>query len=116
MLCKKVLREEEKELFFKSAQIAVDMAKNDENAPPDVENILMQQKELPDGSGFPKGIDYKQITPLSALFIVSHDLVDFMIENKNWSLYSYIKNRRKKFRGGFFLKIFQCLETLRFSR
>lgn len=47
---------------------------------PQVDTIIMQHHERPDGSGFPYGKDYNQITPLSCLFIVAHDFVSRVYE------------------------------------
>lgn len=47
---------------------------------PQVDTIITQHHERPDGSGFPYGKDYNQITPLSCLFIVAHDFVSRVYE------------------------------------
>lgn len=107
------LTKQERELYLKSPYISSDFAKNDPDAPEGIELMLLQQFEKPDGSGFPNGSDHKRITPLAALFIVSHDFVDYVISNKKWSLYEYNKIIRKKYRGGFFEKIIETLENIR---
>ena len=52
---------------------------------PQVDTIIAQHHERPDGSGFPYGKDYNQILPLSSLFIVAHDFVSRVYE-KNFNL------------------------------
>lgn len=47
---------------------------------PQVDTIISQHHERPDGSGFPYGKDYNQIIPLSCLFIVAHDFVSRVYE------------------------------------
>ncbi len=42
---------------------------------PDIYTIIEQHHEKIDGSGYPKGIDFKKITELSAIFIVAEDFV-----------------------------------------
>ena len=51
------------------------IARSVEEIPPDVDVIISQHHELPDGTGFPRGLNYQRITPLSTVFIVAHDLV-----------------------------------------
>lgn len=45
--------------------------------PNDVDHILLQHHELPDGPGFPRGLVASQISPFSAVFIVSEELLHF---------------------------------------
>jgi len=41
-----------------------------------VDKIILQHHELSDGSGYPRGLDYKTIHPSAAVFIVIEDFVD----------------------------------------
>jgi response regulator RpfG family c-di-GMP phosphodiesterase len=50
------------------------------DVPPDVDQIILHHHEKPDGSGFPAGINHRSFTPLSALFVLAHDFVDYFIE------------------------------------
>ena len=47
-----------------------------ENIFPDVDTIIIQHHEQPDGSGFPKGLGSLSISPLSCLFIIASDYVE----------------------------------------
>ncbi len=47
----------------------------------DAYKIVMDHHEKPDGSGFPQGLNAKNIPPMSCVFILSHKLVDFLIQN-----------------------------------
>jgi response regulator RpfG family c-di-GMP phosphodiesterase len=53
--------------------------------PADLDRIVLDHHERPDGSGMPRGLTAKQIQPLSTVFIFSHDIVDamFALEKKN---------------------------------
>lgn len=46
------------------------------NIPPDLDRILLEHHERPDGSGYPRKLNGLQIHPLSSIFILSHDIVD----------------------------------------
>lgn len=52
---------------------AAHLVKAMKEIPPDVDNIILQHHERPDGSGFPSGLNAQRISPLSALFIIAHD-------------------------------------------
>ncbi len=47
---------------------------------PDLDTIILQHHERPDGSGFPRGLTSANITALSALFIMTEDLVHELYE------------------------------------
>ncbi|MCB0412761.1 MAG: HD domain-containing protein [Bdellovibrionales bacterium] len=62
--------------------LASEMLKDIAEVPPDVDVIIMQHHERPDGSGFPRGLRHSQISPLAAVFIVAHDYVRFLFEDR----------------------------------
>lgn len=78
--------------------------------PMDVDKIIAQHHELPDRSGWPNKLSAGRIIPLSALFIVAHDLVDHIIDNPDWTFQSYSKQVKTKFLGGSFKKIVDNLK------
>lgn len=57
------------------------------NLPPDLDRILFEHHERPDGTGYPRRLTASQIHPLSSIFILAHDVVDtifkLQLENKN---------------------------------
>lgn len=55
-----------------------EMIKKMKGIPPDLDRIILDHHERPDGSGFPRGLTASQIPTLSALFIFSHDIVDII--------------------------------------
>jgi HD-GYP domain-containing protein (c-di-GMP phosphodiesterase class II) len=63
------LTADEKKLVLDAPLYAAELARQDQQSYPDAVKILLQQRELPDGSGFPYGINGSQLTPLSCLFI-----------------------------------------------
>ena len=47
--------------------------------PQDVDTIIAQHHELPDGSGYPKSLRAQHLSPLSLVFIVAHEFVLYVI-------------------------------------
>lgn len=80
--------------------------------PDDVDTILLQHHERPDGSGWPAGLRAPQIAPLSAVFIVAHDIVDALITQKNaFKLDEFLKQNEALYQLGTFRKIWKVLEN-----
>ncbi|MBS1958428.1 MAG: hypothetical protein JST80_03060 [Bdellovibrionales bacterium] len=103
------LSENEHKAFFEAPLYASELARQDLEAYPDAIKILLQQKELPDGSGFPHGLTSVQLAPLSCLFITAHYFVDYVIDHPDWSMEDFVKTYQKKFKGQYFQKIFEML-------
>ena len=68
------LTKEEKEIIKEHPFQAANIIRNSGLLLPDVDNIVEQHHEMPDGSGFPRGISSAQISPMSATFIVCEKL------------------------------------------
>ena len=77
-------REKFSEEDFKSYRThpldAAEIARQFTEVPPDVDQVIAQHHEKPDGSGFPRGLTHSRINPLSMVFIVAHDVVRFMLD------------------------------------
>lgn len=78
----------------------------------DVEQIILQHHESPDGRGFPRGIDYARIHPLAAMFIIAEDLVSFLSSGQKLetSIVDFITWGRERYRKGQFKRIFDEME------
>lgn len=61
---------------------AAEMARSLKGLPSDVDHILIQHHEKPDGSGFPRGLTANHISPLSGIFIICEDLVNYSIKKE----------------------------------
>jgi HD-GYP domain-containing protein (c-di-GMP phosphodiesterase class II) len=79
---------------------------------PDVEAIILNQHERPDGSGYPRGIDFSQFSQISALFNLAHEYVLFLFRNElNASGSEYfLRNARPFYTKGNFKSAFEALE------
>jgi len=104
---KQDLTEDEQEQYLEGPKFAADLAL--QNVGSDIGKILIQQKELPNGSGFPSGITASQLQPLSCLFITSHFFVDYVLATPDWSVDDFIKTNQKLLKGQHFTKIFRAM-------
>ena len=109
------LTEEECQVFLSSPKTAAAMVAADSAAPPDADAVMLMQKELPDGTGFPQGLTHGRIPPMAALFIVAHSLTDEIMASPDWSLDVWLNSARRQYRGGPFTKILTTLETVKVS-
>lgn len=84
--------------------------------PPDIDIIVEQHHERPDGTGFPNQLNFQEISPLSTLFIVAHDLVTFILNmqkktlsKEEWNVVSFLNQHRLLYQSGIFKDIFSVL-------
>lgn len=89
---------------------ASDFIKKFSEIPGDVDVIVSQHHERPDGSGFPRGLTSMNIAPLASLFIVAHEMVDFTQRNNDqFQLDKFIDENRDRYTTGTFKKVWQAL-------
>lgn len=55
---------------------ASQIVKNYSDIPPDIDSIIFQHHESPNGDGFPRGLTAQKIMPLACVFILAEKLVD----------------------------------------
>lgn len=91
---------------------ASEMIKGMKGAPPDVETLILQHHERPDGSGFPRGLKYPRIMPLSSIFIIAHELVDFaQAHGPEFDLGQFLTEMEQKgFYKGHFEEVLECCQ------
>ena len=73
--------------------------------PSDVDIIIAQHHERPDGEGFPRKLAGKLISPLSALFIMAQDLVHEVFEHPETLSDDFFRANAEKYQVGQFKKI-----------
>ncbi len=97
--------------FIKSHSIkCAEILKGLKEIPSDVDTIVLQHHERPDGTGFPNSLKAHQIAPLAAVFIVAHDIFDASIEAKGqFDLKEFLKKSEKAYQGLNFKKIWKTL-------
>lgn len=98
-----------KEVFshpLKSAELLRSM----KEIPGDVDFLVFQHHERPDGSGFPKGLKSHQIVAISAVFIFAHEMVDEILKlNNEFNLEKYLIKIAPIYNSGIFKKIWNIL-------
>lgn len=72
---KELFSEEEIEAFKVHPIKGSEFVKQFHEIPPDVDAIVAQHHEEPDGSGFPRKLNASRIAPLAAIFSVAHELI-----------------------------------------
>ncbi|MGE0617041.1 MAG: HD-GYP domain-containing protein, partial [Bacteriovoracia bacterium] len=103
--------------FQNHAMRAAELARQFNEVPPDVDSIIAQHHEQPDGSGFPRGLTHTHISPLGALFIVAHDLISFVFEkggpsNIDLFLQEFLILTKDRYAVGNFKKIHKALGAI----
>lgn len=85
-----------------------------ENMSFDILNIIRQHHELPNGKGFPRGVDYTKITLLSAIHIVARFFVEAIVANKfNFSsIPNVITESSNRFHQGVFKEAIGALKKI----
>jgi len=106
--------EEDKELFLNHPNKIKEIVEKMPEAPVDADTIIAQHHERPDGSGFPNGFAANRIHPQSALFIITHDLVNYIIDNENWEMAKFIEESKAQYNGSNFTKVIRALDKIKF--
>lgn len=100
-------------LVFEHPNIAATTVAGIPNIDVDVLTIIRQHHELPDETGFPAKVSHKKIIPMSALFIIANDLTDYILENPQGTIDTYIPLAKAKFKGFIFLKILAAITDVK---
>jgi HD-GYP domain-containing protein (c-di-GMP phosphodiesterase class II) len=106
--------EEEQKAYRMHPIKTAEIAKQLQEVPPDVDTIIIQHHERPDGTGFPRGLTFQHISPLSVVFIVAHDLVSAIFDpNSTFVLEKFIESKKDEYHGGNFKKLLGHLVNLK---
>ncbi len=90
---------------------AADYVRKMSEIPADVDQIVFQHHERPDGSGFPRNLSSHFISPLSSVFIVAHDLLDFIRKRPGETLEVFLNENKELYNHGNFRKIWLALHS-----
>ncbi len=103
---------EEMKLFKSHSADAAEIARRFQEVPPDVDAIIMQHHELPNGTGFPRGIGHTYIAPLSVVFIVAHEMAQEALKESNFDLPKFSEKMKNKYQFSQFKKVIAAIEKL----
>ena len=76
----------------------------------EVKRIISEHHELPNGKGYPRGLTATQVSPLSALFIVAHQIANCLYRNdyRKESLGQFMTNIEADYTLGQFKSYFEA--------
>ncbi len=98
---------EERDLYKKHPLNCMNLINKMSELPTDIDHIVYQHHELPGGNGFPRGLSASNINPLAAVFIVAHQVVNYLYsldDNNNFNPDEFITEMEKSFNKGTFKK------------
>lgn len=78
------------------------------NCPPDIDAIIHQHHERPDGFGFPRGLKALEIAPIAAVLILAEDVLFNSKQDENSSPVEYLKSKKEFYNHGEFKNVFQA--------
>ncbi len=105
--------EQEVKDFKKHANKASEIVQQFTEIPPDVDTIILQHHEMPDGSGFPRAIKGSYISPLASVFIVAHDVAaEYIRLGHAFNPLEYIPKALEKYPTSQFKKIIQLVSSI----
>jgi response regulator RpfG family c-di-GMP phosphodiesterase len=111
-LLKEKLSANEMKLIIEHPTLAANKVATISEIPPDVELMIRQHHELPKENGWPSKLSHNKITPLATVFIVSHDLADYIIDNPKWELKDFMAKAKAKYKGQHFAKVLSALNEM----
>jgi|GEM_PF-3999616 len=104
----------EMKVFLQHPIEGAQMIRRHKLIPPDTDKIILEHHELPEGGGFPRGLSAPQISPLGAVFILSHAAATVLLHEGNpsgWRMTMLLEKLTvSRWHGGHFGKAWQALE------
>lgn len=92
--------------FHEHPRQAAKLLSDISDVPPDVDTIILQHHESPDGTGFPTGIQHHHMSPLSSVFIIAHDILRFYeLHDGKFDPQEFLILNRKRYANHSFQKI-----------
>lgn len=108
------LSPKEHKLFLEHPRQIKDLVDKMPEAPADASNIILQHHENCAGTGFPSGHSSNRLLPLTAVFIIAHDLVTYILNNPKWDIVTFTELSAEKYTGANFNKVLRKLKGLKF--
>lgn len=107
-------RSKDLEQYMKHPILSAELLNHFDDLLPDIDKIILQHHERPDGSGFPAKLAGIRIHPLAALFIVSEDLILFLENSKDLKkgLQDFVQQRETTYQSKYFKSVLGAIGRL----
>lgn len=81
--------------------------------PADVDQIILQHHENREGTGFPRGLTSSRIMPMTCIFIITEDLINYIegSENLEEKIEQFLEFGERKYNSGNFKKVFDSFRA-----
>ena len=112
---KQFLSVTEKELYYRAYNYSYDYASSDHTAPMGAVELISELRQY---HLTPNKVEYMtkgHLSELACVFIVAHDLTDYIMSHPNWTFYEYLENYPFVEYGSFFESLFQNLNRARMA-
>ena len=98
-------------IYEKHPKLVAELVNRFSEVPPDVDTILLNHHERADGTGFPRGEVGSHISPVSCLFILAHDFIDFLYDGgQPENIELFFADAKTTYQSGHFKKILNSLD------
>ena len=111
------LSESEIEIIKKHPLESMNLVDQLKELPPDINLIVLQHHEKPDGKGFPRGMNALNVSPLAAVFITAHIFTDYLYATNSFEKTKhdeFLEGLRSKFLKGNYRKplegLYKCFK------
>lgn len=105
--------------FYRNHPIQIsEIVKKFQEVPPDVDVIIAQHHELPEGKGFPRGLHHQRFAPLTCVFMIAHELTQWMLKigiKDESQLQTCVQHLKQKYPSSQFRKVLETVEKLNAS-
>ncbi|MCB0356777.1 MAG: response regulator [Bdellovibrionales bacterium] len=107
----KQIKDESFQLYREHAELAAHVAVAWKNVRDDVEEIVMHHHESPDGKGFPFGYTHAELSPLSSIFIFSHELAEHCLQEEDLNFDKFYEDHKNVYTEGLFKAILNAFKN-----
>ena len=104
---KNTLSKDEKKLILNHHKDSADASIKFQGVPLDVDTIIKQHHNIEDGVTL--GGSAGEASLFSSIFIISHDLSDYIFFNKKWTIKDFILEKKDVYKSGNLLRVYEAV-------
>lgn len=105
-----LMTSEEVKKYLTHPILAAEQLRKIKELPAEVDVIVEQHHETPDGTGFPRKTGHAYISQISALFIIAHDMVSELYKiGSRFSMFNFFDSRKEMHNRGNFRRVINDL-------